>query len=257
MAAKLNISDAEKLNLGIKSIVRKIQNSCDKIKLLEGNDELCNQMQCIVKFLSDEGEDIDYATKILNLEESLKNEQSFYLNKTGISLNTLPNNIQLESTANILQEAGIDDDYYSNCLFTKYMSIIEKCKKENEFIDDIDKHINKLKLIIEQQDELKCKLSNITYKPVCYTDEPINITPIESVQTIDNCENIIELIKNIADMENKLTDISKETSELRSEHKRIYHELPPNMDQATMAVQIAEQTMKSVSKKLVEKLGKK
>jgi len=250
------MSDTNKLNVGIKSIVNKVQQSCDKVKLLEGNDELYNQMQYIVKSLLSKEEDIDYATKLLNLEESLKNERSFYLNKTGISLNTLPNNVQLESAAKILQETGIDNDYNSNCLFTKYMSMIEKCMKENEFIDDIDKHINKLKLIIEQQDDLKYELSNIAYKPETYTNESVNITPIENVQSIDNCDKIIELIKKIAEIENELVDISNETSKLKSEQKKIYHELPPNMDQATMAVQIAERTMNSISKKLVEKLGK-
>jgi len=255
MAAKLNVPDADKLNMGIKSIASEVQHSCDKLKLLGGNDELYDQMQCIVKSLLAEGEAVGFATKMLNHEESLKNEQSFYLNKTGISLNTLPSNEQLEIAAKILQETGIDD-YYSDCLFTKYMSMIEKCKKENEFIDNIDENINKLKLVIEQQD-LKCELSNVPNKLFGYMDEPININPIENVQTVDNCEQIVELVKKIADIEKKLTDISKKTSELKSEKKKIYHELPPNMDKATLAVQIAEQTMKSVSKKLVEKLEKK
>lgn len=256
MSAKLNIFDADKLNKGIKSIASEVHRSCDKVKLLGGNNELYNQMQSILKALSAEGEDVDFATKILNHEECLKNEQSFYLNKTGISFNTLPNNIQLELAANILQETGIDD-YYSDCLFIKYISMIEKCKKENKLIDDIDESINKLKLVIEQQDDLKCELSNIINKPFDYMDKPINITPIDSVQTVDNWEQIVELIKKIADVENKLTDISKKTSELKSEKKKIFHGLPPNMDQATLAVQIAEQTMKSISKKLVEKLEKK
>jgi len=131
----------DKLNSGMKLILRKFEESGNKLKLLEGNKELYNQMQYILKT---EGDDINYFTKISNLEESIKNEQSFYLNKMGISSNTLPENIQLESASKILQEAGIDD-YNSNSLFTKYMSIIEICDEQKKLVDDIDEHINKLK----------------------------------------------------------------------------------------------------------------
>lgn len=244
---------ADKLNSGVKSILSKFKDGCIKLKLLEGNEELCNQIQYILKT---EGENNDYATKILNLEESLKNEQLFYLNKTGISSNALPKNIQLETASKILQEAGIDD-YNSDSLFTKYMSMIEMCNKQKNIIDDIDEHINKLKLEIEQQNDLRCELSNITYIPIGYTAEPIDIKPIEKVKTVNNYEEIVELVKKISDIKKKQIDICKETSELKSEQQKMFHGLPPNMDHANMAVQIAEQTMKSMSKKLVEKIGQK
>lgn len=244
---------ADKLNSGMKSILSKFKDSCSKLEQLEGNKELCNQIQYILKT---EEENIDYATKISNLEESIKNEQSFYLNKTGISTNILSKNIQLESASKMLQEAGIDD-YNSNSLFTKYMSMIEICNKQKKFIDDIDEHINKLKVEIEQQDDLKCELSNITYIPMGYTAVPIDIKPNEKVQTVDNYEEIVELVKKIANIKKKQVDICKEASELKSKQRKLYHGLPPNIDQAKMAVQITEQTMKSISKKLMEKIGHK
>ncbi|XP_008187544.1 uncharacterized protein LOC103310595 [Acyrthosiphon pisum] len=87
-----------------------------------------------------------------------------------------------------------------------------------------------------------------------YTAEPINIKPIESIQTVDNCDEIVKLVKKITDIEKKQEEICSETSELKSEQKKMYHGLPPNMDQAMMAVQIAEQAMKAITKKLMEKL---
>lgn len=137
------------------------------------------------------------------------------------------------------------------------MSIIEICDEQKKFVDDIDEHINKLKIEIEQQNDLKCELSNISYVPTGYTAELIDIKPIEKIQTVNNCEEIIELVKKIDDIKKKQADICKETSELKSEQKKMYHGLPPNMDQAIMAVQIAEKTMKTMSKKLMEELVKK
>lgn len=253
MASNLKTTDTEKLNMGMKSIVSEFEVSCDKAKQLKDNKELYNQMKYTVKKLSIEGESIDYATQLSNFSEALKNEQLFYFNKTGISQNFLSRDVQLESAANILQETGIDD-YNASSLFTKYLSMIEKCNKQKEFIDDIDEHLNKLKMIIEQQNDLKCELSNINYSPIGYTAEPINIKPIESIQTVDNCDEIVKLVKKITDIEKKQEEICSETSELKSEQKKLYHGLPPNMDQAMMAVQIAEQTMKAITKKLMEKL---
>lgn len=255
MAAKLKLTDVDKLNTGMKSILSEFKDSCDKVQNLEDNNELYNEMQAILKSLSTEEENTDYGSRILNLDESVKNEQSFYLNKTGTSLKTLPSNLHLDSASKILQETGVDN-YNSSSLFTKYMSMIEKCKKQKEFVDDIDENINKLKILIEQQNELKCELSNLTYNPVGYTAELVDITPTDSEQTIENSKQIIELIKKIADFEKKNADICKETSDLKLEQKKSYHGLPPSLEQATIAVQMAEKTMKSVSKQLVEKLGK-
>lgn len=253
MASQLRTTDTEKLNMGMRSILSEFEVSCNKIKQLKDNQELQNQMEYIIKTLSIEGQDNDYATNISNFKEIVKNEQLFYLNKTGISIDSLSKNVQLESAANILQETG-NDDYNASSIYTKYMSIIKKCKKQKEFIDDIDDHLNKLKIVIDQQNDLKCELSNINYSPVGYTPEPIIIKPIESIQTVDNCDEIVKLIKKITEIENKQVEICSKTSELKSEQKKLYHGLPPNMEQAMMAVQIAEQTMKSVSKKLMEKL---
>lgn len=256
MAAKLNTTNAEHLNVGMKSIVSDLEDSCNKLKSMEGNEELYKQMHSIIQLLSNEVENINYATQISNVEEFIQNKQAFYLNKIGINLNALPENSLLESTSNILQEIGIDD-YRSTSLFTKYMSIIEKYTKEKEVIDDINEHINNLKIVIDQQNDLKCELTNMTYKPIGYTAELDYINSIESVQTVTNCDKIVELLKKIDDIEKKQANIGKETSELKAEQKKIYHGLPPNMDQAIKAVQIAEQTMKSVSKKLAEKLAEK
>ncbi|KAL5244928.1 hypothetical protein ACI65C_012338 [Semiaphis heraclei] len=253
MASKLKTMDTEKLNMGMKSILNEFEVSCNKVKQLKDNKELCSQMEYILKTLSNEGEKNDYASQLSNFKESVKNEQLFYFNKTGISHNFLSKNVQLESAAIILQETGIDD-YNTSSLFTKYMSMIEKCNKQKEFIDDIDEHLNKLKIVIEQQNDLKCELSNINYSPVGYTAEPINIKPIKSTQTVENCEEIVTLVKKITDIEKKQEEIHSATSELKSEQKKMYHGLPPNMDQAMMAVQIAEQAMKAITKKLMEKL---
>lgn len=253
MASKIKTTDTEKLNMGMKSIVSEFKISCDKVKQLKDNNELYNQMEYIVNTLSIEGENNNYATKILNFKESVENEKLFYSNKTRSSFNILSTNEQLEYAANILQETGIDD-YNANSIFTKYLSIIEKCNKQKELIDDIDEYLNKLKIVIEQQNDLKCELSNINYSLVGYIAEPINIKPIDSIQTVDNCDAIVKLVKQITDIENKQEKIYSKTSELKSTQKKIYHGLPPNMDQALMAVQIAEQTMKSITKKLMEKL---
>jgi len=253
MASKLKTTETEKLNMGMKSIVSEFEVSRDKVKQLKDNNELLNQMEYTVKNVSIQGENNDYATQILNFKESVKNEQLFYSNKTGISLHFLSTNEHIEPAANILQETGIDD-YNSSSLFTKYSSMIEKCSKQKQFIDDIDEHLNKLKTIVDQQNDLKCELSNINYSPVGYTAEPINIKPIESIQTLDNCDEIVKLVKKITEIEKKQVEICSETSELKSEQKKLYHGLPPNMDQAMMAVQIAEQTLKSITKKLMEKL---
>ncbi|XP_022176762.1 uncharacterized protein LOC111038125 isoform X1 [Myzus persicae] len=253
MASKLKTTDTDKLNMGMKSIVNEFKISCDKVKQLKDNKELFNQMEFTVKTLSIEGENDDYATQFSNFKEAVKNEQSFYFNKTGITHNFLSKNEQLESAANILQETGIDD-YNASSIFTKYLSMIEKCNKQKEFIDDIDEHLNKLKIVIEQQNDLKCELSNINYSPVGYTAEPINIKPIKSIQTVDDCDEIVKLVKKITDIEKKQEEIYSATSELKSEQKKMYHGLPPNMDQAMMTVQIAEQAMKAISKKLMEKL---
>ncbi|XP_060837168.1 uncharacterized protein LOC132919518 [Rhopalosiphum padi] len=253
MASKSKTTGTEKLNLGMKSIISEFQVSCDKIKQLKHNNEFYNKMEHIVKTLSNEGENNNYATKILNFKESVENEKLFFSNKTGISFDFLSKNVQLEYAANILQETGIDD-YNANSIFTKYLSVIEKCNKQKELIDDIDEYLNKLKIVIEQQNDLKCELSNINYSPVGYIAEPINIKPIESIQTVDDCDAIVKLVKKITDIEQKQEKIYSETSELKSAQKKMYHGLPPNMDQAMMAVQIAEQTMKSVTKKLMEKL---
>lgn len=253
MASKLKTIDTEKLNMGMKSIVSEFKVSCDKVKQLKDNNELYNQMEYIVNTLSIEGENNNYATNILNFKESVENEKLFYSNKTGSSLNFLSKNEQLEYATNILQETGIDD-YNANSIFTKYLSIIEKCNKQKELIDDIDEYLNKLKIVIEQQNDLKCELSNINYSPVGYIAEPISIKSIDTIQTVDNCDAIVKLVKKITDIENKQEKICSETSELKSTQKKIYHGLPPNMDQALMAVQMAEQTMKSITKKLMEKL---
>lgn len=251
---KLKTNNAEKINAGIKSIASELKTSCEKVKLLEGNEEFHNQMQCVYKSLSTENENNDYASEMLNLED-LVNEQSFYLNKTGVSVNTLEN-IPLDYAANILQETGIDD-YNSNSLFTKYLSTIEKCNEKKKFIDGIDELINKLKIVIEQQNDLKCNLSNISYLPVGYTAKPIDTELIKSIETVDNYKKIVEVVKNIADIEKNQTNICKQISELKSEQNKMFHGLPPNVDQATMAVQITEQKMKSMSKQLVDKIGKK
>ncbi|KAF0761844.1 Uncharacterized protein FWK35_00009673 [Aphis craccivora] len=253
MASKLKTADTEKLNMGMKSIISEFKVSCDKVKQLKDNNELYNQMECIVNTLSIEGENNNYATNILNFKKSVENEKLFFSNKTGSSLNFLSKNEQLEYAANILQETGIGD-YNANSIFTKYLSIIEKCNKQKELIDDIDEYLNKLKIVIEQQNDLKCELSNINYSPVGYIAEPINIKSVDSIQMVDNCDEIVKLVKKITDIENKQEKICSETSELKSTQKKIYHGLPPNMDQAFMAVQIAEQTMKSITKKLMEKL---
>lgn len=253
MASKMKTTETEKYNMGMKSIITEFEVSCDKVKQLKGNKELYNQMEYIAKTLSIEGENNNYATKLSSFKESVENEQLFYFNKTGTSFNILSKNLQLESAANILQETGIDD-YNTSSIFTKYMSMIEKCNKQKEFIDDIDEHLNKLRIIIEQQNDLKCELSNINYSPVGYIAEPINIKTIDSTQTVENCDEIVKLVKKINDIEKKQEKICSETSDLKSEQKKMYHGLPPNMDQAMMAVQIAEQTMKSLTKKLMEKL---
>lgn len=256
MENKIKTNNAEKLNAGMKAIVNKLEVNCHKIKQLEGNDELYNQFQNIVKTIKNNDENIDHASKMSNCEDSCNSLESFYLNKTGVSFDALAENVQLETAANILLETGVDD-YNSNSLFTKYMSIIEKCAEEKQSIDDIDEYINKLKEVIEQQNELKSELSHITYTPIGYTAKPISEEPIETVDIDDECDNIMQLIKKISELEKKQADVCKTASELKSEQKKNYHGLPPNLEQAAMAVQIAERTMKSVSKKLAEKLGKK
>lgn len=256
MADKVKTTTAEKLNSGVKTIVSDVEVCCDKIKALGDNNELYDQMQNIIKSLSTKGENIDFATKISNIEESVNNEQSFYLNKTGVSLSVLPENKLLESAANILLETGIDD-YKSNSLFIKYMDMIENCKKQKDLNDDIDEHIDKLKKVIELQNDLKCELSNINYSPVGYIPKPINIKTNEGGPCVDNCKEIVELVKKIADIEKKQADVCTKTSELSALQKKMYHGLPPNMDQAIMAVQLAEQQMKSITKKLIEKLDSK
>ncbi|VVC40715.1 Hypothetical protein CINCED_3A021903 [Cinara cedri] len=258
MAAKLNTANVENLNDSMKSIVNELEASCYKLKSMEGNEDLYNQLNSIIKSLSIEVKNNEFAMQISNIEESIKNKQHFYRNKFGIELNALPENAQLEFTSNLLHETGIDDnDYRSNNLFTKYMSMIEKTRKQKEIIDDIDEHINNLKIVIEQQNDLKCELSNITYTPVGYTAEPININYIESVQPVTNCDKVVELVKKIHDIEKNQADICGKILELKAEQKKVYHGLPPNIDQTIMAVQIAEQTMKSMSKKLAEKLTDK
>lgn len=253
MADKVKTTTAEKLNAGVKSIVNDLEVSCDKIKALGNNQELYDLMQNIIKSLSTKGENIDYATKISNIEESINNEQSFYLNKTGISLSILPENKLLESAANILQETGIDD-YKSNSLFLKYMDMVEKCNKQKEFIDDIDEHMDKLKKVIELQNDLKCELSNISYTPVGYIPKPINVESNEGDLCFDNCKEIVELVKKIVDIEKKQVDVCTKISELKAQQKKMYHGLPPNMEQTIIAVQLVEEQKKSISKKLIEKL---
>lgn len=253
MTDKVKRISAEQLNTGMKSILSELEVCCDKIKSLEDNKELYNQMQHTVKSLTTKGENIDYANKISNLEELIQSKQLFYLNKTGISLEILPEKNHLEFAAKILQEIGIDD-YNSNSLFIKYMELIEKCKKQKQFVDDIDEHINNLKKVIERQNDLKCELSSINYSPIGSTAKPVDIKLDQSIQCVENRDEIVELVKNIADIEKKQIDVCNEISELKTKQKKLYHELPPSMDQAIMAVQSAEQSMKSISKKLIEKL---
>lgn len=253
MAAATKITNKEKLNAGFKSIVRLLEVTCDKIKLLGDNQELYDEMQFIVKSLLNEEQYIDCATKILALQDSVKNEKSYYLNKTGMSLDNLPENTRLESSANILLETGVTD-YNSVSLFTKYMSMIEKCIKEKDFVNNIDECINKLKIATEQQNDLKYELSHISYTLVGYTSEPIPVKPIESVQIDDNRDKIIKLMKKIDDIEKKQAEVCKATSNLKLEQKKMYHGLPPSVEKATIAVQMAEKSMKAVSKKIVEKL---
>lgn len=252
MAATTKITNEDKLNAGFKSIIRQLEVSCDKIKLLEDNEELYNEMHHVAESLLNKESNIDCATKIQTLQNSVKNEKLYYFKKTGISPDNLIKNTLLESAVNILLETGIDD-YNSTSLFTKYMSMIEKCTKENDVINDIDECINKLKIATEQQNDLKCELSHLTYAPVSYTSEPIPIESSKNVQIDNNCDKIIKLIKKIKDIEKKQADICKATSELKSEQK-MYHGLPPSIEKATMAVQMAEKSLKAVSKKLVEKL---
>lgn len=245
-----------KLNNGIKSIINDFKISCDKIKLLECNEDFYNQIQDVLKSIKNEEENIDYATEISNLNESITNEQSFYLNKIGFSLNDLPNNSLLESAANILQETGIYD-YNSNSLLNKYISMIEVGKKKKELVDNIDEHINKLKTVIDQQNDLKFELSNKTYTPIGYKAKEINMDLVENV-TIDLYhEKIIELVRKIDDIETKDMAICEEIEKLKSNQKKIYYGLPPNMDQTMIAVKMAEQTLKSISKQIIEKLEKK
>lgn len=239
----------------MKLILDEFQVSCDNVKLLDDNEDLYNQMQHILKSILIEGEDINYATDFSNLIESVKKEQSFYLNKTGFSLNDLSENSLLESAANILQETGIDD-YNSDSLFLKYMSMIEKSNMQTNYINEISEHINKLKIIIDLQNDLKFEVSNITYTPIGYTAQPIDIDKIENTSVDLNCKKIIDLVKKIDNIEKKDMFVCEETLKLKSDQKKMYHGLPPNMDQAILAIQLAEKTMKSMSKQLIEKLGK-
>lgn len=255
MATEFKTTSEEKLNAGMKSILNDLEVACDELKLLDDNDELFNQLQSIAKSLSTEVENGDYIKNILKLKESVKSEQLFYLNKTGISFDTLLENAYLETAANILLETGVYD-YHSTNLFLEYMSIAKKCEKQKKFIDDVDERINQLKIVIEKQKDAKHELSNIHFSPVELTYEPIQINSIDSVQPIENCKEIVELLKKIDDIEKKQADICAKSSALKSEQKKMYHGLPPNMDQALMAVKIAEETMKSVSKELVKKLEK-
>lgn len=244
-----------KLNNGIKSIINDYKVSCDNFKSLESNEDLYNQIQDILKSITDEGENVNYAKEILNLNESINNEQTFFFNKIGFSLNELSDNPLLESAANILQETGIHD-YNSNSLLIKYLSMVEIGKKKKEFVDYIDEHISKLKTVIDQQNDLKFEVSNINYTPVGYKAKEIDIDTVETVSIDHYHEKITELVRKIDDIEKKDMAICEEISKLKLEQKKMYHGLPPNMDQAMMAVKIAEQTMKSMSKQLIEKLGK-
>jgi hypothetical protein len=255
MATELKTTNEEKLNAGMKSILNDLEVACDKLKLLDGNDELYNELQDMAKSLSTEVENGDYVKNILKLKESVKSEQLFYLNKTGISFDTLLENEYLETAANILLETGVYD-YSSTTLFLEYMSMIEKYEEQKKFIDDVDERINQLKIVIEKQNDTKRELSNIHFSPAEFTFEPIQINPIKSVQPIENRKEIVELLKKIDDIEKKQAYICEKTATLKSEQKKLYHGLPPNMDQALMAVKIAEETMKSVSKELVKKLEK-
>lgn len=255
MAAKSKASTEDKLNAGMKSILSDLEVACNEVKLLDGNDELYNHLQDIAKTLSTEVENGDYVKNIFKLEESVKTERSFYLKKTGVSFNTLPENAQLEAAANILLETGIHD-YCSNSPFLVYMAMGEKYKKQQEFIDDIDERINQLNKVIENQKDTKRQLSSVHFLPTEYKFEPVQINPTENVQPVENSKEIVNLLKNIDDIEKKQADICAKTSELKSEQKKMYHGLPPNMDHALMALKIAEETMKSVSKELVKKLEK-
>lgn len=255
MATESKTFNEEKLNAGMKLILSDLENACDKVKLIDGNDEFYNYLQNVAKSLSTEVENGDYVKNILKLQEYVKNERLFYLNKTGISFDTLLENEQLEAAANILLETGIHN-YNSRSLFLEYMSMGEKCKKQKQVIDDVDEQINKLKIVIEKQKDTKRELFNMHLSSVEYTIKPIKLNPIESVKPIENCKEIVELLKKIDDIEKKQADISEETSKLKSEQKKMYHGLPPYMDQALMAVKITEETMKSISKELVKKLEK-
>lgn len=255
MADRLDTTNAEKLNAGLKSIISEFEKSCNKVKLLEGNEDLYHQMQCVVKSLSTQGEKNDFATEFLNLEKSLQEEHSWYMDKTGISISTLPENSELTTAVKILQETGVHN-YNSDSVFINYMSIIEKCKNKKKLIDDIDKQISKLKIAIDQQNDLKSELCNVTYTPVGYTAKPIHINSIKDFHLIDDYEKIIDLVKKIHDIEVKQADICDEVSKLKSEQLKMYHGLPPNEAQATMAVRAIEDRKKTISKQLMDQLGR-
>ncbi|XP_050441818.1 uncharacterized protein LOC126846457 isoform X1 [Adelges cooleyi] len=253
MEVKLKSVNVEKLNSGMLSIINNFKACSEKIKLCEDNRLLYNEINYLIKLLPNQGEYFDYFTEILKIYEENNNEQSYYQKKMGISVNSIPTIVNLDISAKILQQTGIDD-YNSNSLFMKYMSMIEKCNRQKLSIDVLDENIKKLRTAIEQQNDLKCELSNINYVPVGFTAETIKIKPINSLQDIQNCDNIIQLVKKISEMENNQVEISKKVLELSAEQKKQYRGLPPNMEQAMKAVQYAEKTMKTLSKKLVEKL---
>lgn len=256
MADRLQTTNTEKFNVGMKSIVSELEDMCNKVKLLKGNEGLYNEIQCIIQSLSTQGEKNDYATGILNLEKSLQEEQSWYMDKTGISISTLPENSELTTAIKILQETGIHN-YNSSSLFTHYMSIVEKFNKNKEIIDGIDEQISKLKIVIDQQNDLKSELCGVTYTPVGYIAKPIDINPINNFHKIDDCEKIMDLVRKIHDIEIKQEDICNKVSNLKSEQLKMYHGLPPNLEQATIAVNTIENKKKTISKQLMDQLGKK
>lgn len=257
MVNKEKTTSAEKLNAGVKSIINNIEASCDKIKALEDNKKLHDQMQRVIDSLSTKGENIDYAAKISNIEELVKNERSFFLKKTGVSPSNLLETKSLEDAAKILQEAGIDD-YKSNSLYMILMDIIETHSKQKKLIYDVDEYIHKIKKVADLQDDLISELSMINYSLVCFKPKQLNITPKNGInKTLENRNEIVEKVKQLSDLEKKQMDVCKKTTELKEQQKKLYHGLPPNLEQTTMAVRLAEQQMKSITKKLIEKLNNK
>ncbi|XP_050540015.1 uncharacterized protein LOC126904801 [Daktulosphaira vitifoliae] len=242
-----------KFNSGLMSIINNLKGSCEMIKLSDDNQLLYNQILSLIKLLPNNGEYFDYFSELCQTKEDIFTEVSYYEEKMGISINLLPNNMLLDSAIKILMQTGIYD-YYSNSLFLKYMMIVGNCSRQKLYMDNLDEHIKKLKIAIDQQNDLKCELSSINYTPIGFTAESINIKPINGPQNVENCEKIINLTKKIFELEHKQVEVSKVLSEIKNGQKKKYRGLPPNIEQAMVAIQLAEKNMKIVSKKLIEKL---